>query len=204
MNRTLGFLAGILLSVTSLGAQAQATGVQLNMDSGFYLGAGVGNARSGSGRVEQCIGGCDEKDWTWNVYAGYQFNRHFAVEGGYSHLGKHTTSGTIFGGFGTAEYKTKALELVGVGLLPFTDNFSVYVKLGLYRYDSDANVTGAVVTTSSETGTEFTGGVGLQYIFARNFAARLEWQRYSDAGTGATGFEKDGISVWRLGGRYKF
>lgn len=201
MNRTLGFLAGFLLSVTSVGAQAQATGVQLNMDSGFYLGAGVGNARSG----DRCVGICEGKDWTWNVYAGYQFNRHLAVEGGYSHLGEHTTSTTLTtGGTVTAQLKSKAFELVGVGFLPLTDNFSLYAKLGLYRYDTDATASGLLVGTSSETGTEFTGGLGMQYTFARNLAARLEWQRYADVGTGVIGLEKDGISVWRLGARYKF
>lgn len=205
MNRTMGFLAGFLLSLTSLGAHAQATGVQLSMDSGFYVGGGLGRSET---RDLCSIGGvCDAKDMSWNVFAGYQFNRYLAIEGGYSDFGDAQTSGfTVVGGLPiTVTIKTTAFELVGVGLLPVSDAFSVYTKIGFFRYESEGSASGAAVGTSSDKGTELTFGLGAQYAFARNLAARLEWQRYFNVESGTfLALPKTDIGVWRLGARYKF
>ena len=46
--------------------------------------------------------------------------------------------------------------------------------------------------------------LGLQYSFSPNIAARLEWQSYSDVGTGVIGLERDGVVVWRVGARVRF
>lgn len=191
-----------LLSSLSLGAHAQAPApeVRLNMDTGIYIGAGGGRSRTGEG----CFGVCDTSDRTWTVFAGYQLNRFFALEAGYSDFGQATTSATLLGVPVTARLDTTAWEFVAVGALPITDRFSVYGKMGVFRYDTDASTTGAAVGTSSAKGTEFTIGGGLQYVFMSNFAGRLEWQRYNDVGTGVPGLEKDFISVWRITGRYKF
>ena len=200
MKRTMMLIAAGLMSWTSAGAQAQATGMQLNMDSGFYLGAGVGKSRTGDG----CFGVCDTTSRSWNVSAGYQVNPYFALEAGYADLGEAVTSGTLVGVPVTARLETTVIEFVGVGMLPITDAFSFYAKAGIYRYDTDSSTTGAAVGTSSETGAGFTFAGGLQYSFTRNIAARLEWQSYSDVGTGVSGLEKDDVIVWRLGARYKF
>ena len=200
MKRTIALIAIGILSLASAGAQAQTPPVQLNMDSGLYLGGGIGKARTGQG----CLGTCETTDETWNLYAGYQFNRHLAIEGGYSDFGEATVSGTLVGVPITTRFETTAWELVGVGLLPITDSFTVYLKAGIFRYETDATTTGAAVGASSENGTEFTVGMGFQYAFTRNLAARFEWQRYNDIGTGSPGMWKDDITVWRLTGRFKF
>lgn len=205
MNRTIGFLAGFLLSMISLGAQAQATGVKLNMDSGFYVGGGLGRSEF----REFCSNfgaACDDKDLSWNVFAGYQFNRYWAIEGGYSNFGEATSSGFLVGGAPiTVTAETTAFELVGVGSLPLGDAFSIYAKAGIFRYESDGSASGGIVGSASDSGTELTFGLGAQYAFARNLAARLEWQRYFNVGSGAfLGVPKADIGVWRLGARYKF
>ena len=201
MKRTSALVAGCLLSAISCGALAQAPGVRLTMDSGFYLGAGFGGSRS----VDACGGGpCDPKDTTWSVFAGYQFNRNLAIETAYSDFGEVQTSATLFGAPITATIRAKAVELVGVGLVPLTDSFSVYAKLGVFHSDADATTAGAVVATSSDKSTGFTLGLGVQYEFQQRFAARFEWQRYNDIGAGVTGADKTDISVWRLAARVKF
>jgi OOP family OmpA-OmpF porin len=204
MNRTIALIAGCLLSVGSLGAHAQAPGVQLNLDSGLYLGVGGGKARMSPPEGQLCISTCEATDTTWQVFVGYQFNRYLAVEAGYSDLGEATTGATLAGVLVTHRIKTKVWDLVGVGSVPVTDKFSLYVKGGVYRYDADAVTTGAVVGTSSATGTEFTIGAGVQYAFFNNLAARFEVQRYNDTSGGAIGAQKEHITVWRLAGRYKF
>src|SRR5688500_11233532 len=157
MNRTIALLAGVFLSISSLAVQAQTPApVQLQMDAGFYVGGGLGRGRTGDG----CLGVCETTDETWQLFAGYQFNRHLAIEGGYSDFGSPVTSGLLVGVPMTVRQETTAWELVGVGLVPITDNFAFYGKAGIFRYETDSAASGAFVGTGSESGTEFTVGLG--------------------------------------------
>src|SRR5687767_9551926 len=60
--------------------------------SKFYVGAGLGKATAKDWCHEPALAAgaarCDDKDTTWRLLAGYQFSRHFAIEGGYHDLGK--------------------------------------------------------------------------------------------------------------------
>jgi OOP family OmpA-OmpF porin len=205
MKRTIALITGCLLSLATWAAHAQATtsGMQLTMDRGFYVGLGGGTTHS-SNSNQGCLGACDTRDTGWSVFAGYQLNKWFSGEVAYSDFGEHTISGTLFGIPVTERRKTKAFEAVGIGSLPISDTFSVYLKAGVFRYDNDTTTSGALVQTSSNKGAEFTLGVGAQYLFNRNFGARFEWQRYNDISGGQSGSPKEDITVWRLSGRYKF
>jgi len=183
-------------------ALAQSPGVKLNMDSGFYLGAGIGRSEA---RDFCSIGGaCDPRDLTGNLFAGYRFNRHFALEGGYIDFGEATTSGFVGGVTTRVTAETTAFELVAVGRVPLTDNFSLYGKAGFFRYDSEGVATGGLVNTSSGKGTELTFGFGAEYAFTPALAARVEWQRYLDVGSEVVGVQKADIGVMRLGAYFKF
>jgi OOP family OmpA-OmpF porin len=203
MNRTIALTAAGVLLAASAGAHAQAVDTRLRMDTGFYVGTGIGHSEARD-FCAQLGGACDAKDMTWNIFAGYQLNRHFAIEAGYSDFGDATTSGLIGGRPVAVTATTKAVELVGLGLLPFGERFALYGKLGFFRYDSDGSSTGAVVTSASDKGTELTFGVGAEYNFNPNFATRVEWQRYRGVGSGIAGSDNADISVVRIGGRYTF
>lgn len=202
MNRTVALITGCLLSLTSLGAGAQAPGVALRVDSGFYVGAGLG--RSETRDICNVGGACDDTDLTWNVAAGYQFNRHFAVEAGYSDFGTARTTGFVGGTTTVFTIETKAFELVAVGILPFNDQFSVYAKVGVFRYDTDGTFTGGITGSASDKDQDLTFGLGAEYTFARQLSARFEWQRYFNVGSGVLGLPKEDIGVLRLGTRYRF
>jgi OOP family OmpA-OmpF porin len=202
MKRTQALLGAALLAVTSLAAQAQTIEPQpkLRMDSGFYIGGAAGRARASGG----CVGACDDRDTTYHAFAGYQFNRFFAAEAGYADFGSITRSGTIFGGTAAARVDTTAWEVAALAMAPISDRFSLYAKLGMYHYSSDAVVTGAVVGNTDANGTEYTIGLGAQYSITDYIGLRFEWQRYNDVGSGVQGLAKDDVKVWRLGGRVKF
>jgi OOP family OmpA-OmpF porin len=181
-----------LLLVLALFA-ASAAGAQ---EKGFYAGVHIGQAEA----KDTCDGisgptvSCDEKDTSWKILGGYQFTRHFAAELGYSDLGEITASGPG----GTASVEATAFELVGVGMFPIVDRFSVYGKLGLYRGETDANVNTVLLTTSSsESNTDITFGFGVRYDFGARFGVRAEWQRYQDVGGGDIG--EDDIDVLSIG-----
>jgi OOP family OmpA-OmpF porin len=203
MNRITALIAGCLSMLAPAAAHAQASGVPLQMDSGLYVGAGIG--RSEARDFCTTLGGaCDAKAMTWNLFAGYKFNRHFGVEAAYSDFGKAKTSGFIGGVASSATAETTAAELVAVGFLPLTDQFSLYAKGGFFRYDSDGSAIGGVVDTSSDKGTELTFGLGAEYGAARGIGLRVEWQRYLSVGSGVLTLPKADIGVLRLGARYRF
>jgi OmpA-OmpF porin, OOP family len=146
---------------------------------GIYIGGAIGQSRV----VEWCDDvpsgiNCDDKDTAFKIFGGYRFNRHFAIELGYTDLGSVTL--TAPGVTGSAE--SSAFELVGVGSLPLGDRFAVYGKAGFYRGEVSGRVTTSSGTpfSGSDEGTEVTFGLGVSMDFTRNVAGRAEWQRYSD------------------------
>ena len=166
-------------------------------DAGFYIGASVGNSKTGDSCSDLAAGvSCDDKTTTLKLLGGYQFNRYIAAELGYSDsLAKVSASG---GGL-TEDLKVRALELVAIPSYPIGD-FSVFGKLGVYaaRTEDKTNFAGDV----SESNSNVTFGAGVGYRIHRNFSARLEWQRYSKVGGGDLG--KDDIDVLSVGALYHF
>ena len=205
MNRRIAFIAACALLLAAPYAQAQSD-MKLRMDSGFYMGAGVGRGEQRDFCTEIVGGTCDAKDLTWSLFAGYQFNRYAAVEAGYVDLGKATASGfTVAGGLPAAiSSRSKAWELLGVLAMPLNDAFSLYGKFGCFYYDTDGIGSGANFASTSDSGTEITFGFGAEYNINRNVGARLEWQRYMSVGSGIFNFPKGDISVLRFATRYRF
>ena len=183
-------------------ASAQAVG-----EAGWYVGASPGQAQVDV----DCSGttSCDDKDSTWKIFGGYQINRNFSVEVGYSDLGAVTASTPSFVvppfviPAANLKVESTAWELVGIGSLPLAERFSIFGKLGLYYGETDSSVDfGALGAVSeSDSTTDFTLGVGVRYDFTRNFGLRAEWQRYT--GLKALDEESD-VDVMSLGVVWKF
>ena len=155
--------AGLAASSASF---AQAT---KPADAGFYIGGSVGEASGDCNATAQTS--CDDKDSAWKIFGGYQLNRNFAVELGYSDLGEVSSSGP----FGT-KVESTLWDLVAVGSLPLDNNFSLYGKLGAYR--AEAELSSNVGVSGDKKTTDLTYGLGARYDFTRNLAVRAEWQRY--------------------------
>jgi OmpA-OmpF porin, OOP family len=175
----------------------------LAQDTGFYVGGALGQT-SVDLECSPTSTSCDEEDSSWKIFGGYQFNRHFAVELGYSDLGEVSeTEPTILGNV-TGALKATVWDLVAVASMPIADGFSIFGKVGLYRADTDftASAIGLSVT-ESDSNTDLTFGVGARYDFTRNLGVRLEWQRYQDVGGTFFGVDVEGdvdvISVALIG-----
>lgn len=160
------FGAAVALSAPAAFAQAQA-------DRGWYGGFSIGQSKadcdtSGTGLS------CDDSDTAWKIFGGYQINRTWGVELGYTDLGEISATG---GGV-NINVESTAWDLVGVGTFPINNQFSVYGKLGFYRAETEvsSNVAGG---SGDKNTTDFTFGVGVRYDFTRNVGLRAEWQRYS-------------------------
>jgi OOP family OmpA-OmpF porin len=187
------------------GAALFATGMAMSSfgmaqgmpDTGWYVGGSFGQSEV----QDFCSPGfsCDDTDTAWKIFGGYQVNRNFSIELGYTDLGEASATGTFLGSPAALNLETTAWELVGIGSVPLGRQFSIYGKVGIYRADTEVQATlGGVSDSVDETNTDLTFGLGLRYDFTRTIGVRAEWQRYSDVGGGDLGAEAD-IDVLSVG-----
>jgi OOP family OmpA-OmpF porin len=190
-------------------------------DTGWYGGGNAGRASAkidnanitsnllGGGLATSSISN-DDNDTGYKLFGGYKFNRNFAVEGGYFDLGRFGfTATTVPAGTLNGNIKLKGVNLDAVGILPITENFSAFGRVGVnYAEARDSfSGSGAVNVLNSnpskrEANLKFGGG--LQYDFTQWLGMRVEAERYriNDA-VGSKG-DIDLVSVglvYRFGGK---
>jgi OOP family OmpA-OmpF porin len=194
-----------LLAAAGMAVSAASMAQSRPADAGWYVGVSVGQSQ----QADTCEGipGCDDKDTAFKVFGGYQVNRNFAIEGGYTDLGKTNINVSGPGGNLSANIKANAWEVVGVGILPVADRFALLGKIGLYRGEVEGTGSGVVLgipisLSGKDTNTDLTFGVGAKFDITRNFAVRGEWQRYSSMG-GSEVVETD-VDVLSVGVTFKF
>jgi OOP family OmpA-OmpF porin len=193
-----------LVMAACLGAASYAAA----QDSGFYIGAGVGQSQAkdacdaGSGVV---LTSCDDKATAWRVFAGYQFNKYIAAEGAYEDWGKFEATGTVLGTSVNASLKAWGIDASAVGFLPLVDWFSLLGRVGGTYWDLKAE--GAVPSLGgsasiSDTGFSLHYGLGVQFLFAHQFGIRAEYTIYDSIGSDSTG--KSDIHMYGASLFYRF
>lgn len=178
-----------------------------SQDAGFYLGASIGRSKAKDTCDDSGAFSCDDTDTAWKIFAGYQFNRHLAVEAGYTDLGEVTLSAASGTSSVRGTIELSAFELMAVGSFPVADRFSLYGKLGLYRAETEQKlqVTLGTLTVSdnkTEKNADLTFAFGARFDITRNLGVRAEWQRYLDVGGGEIG--EDDVDVLSVGLLYRF
>lgn len=184
--RPLGLAA--LASLLAAPAVAQEAGY-------VYSGLSVGQSRAridderitanllGAGLTTRSMS-LNESDAAFKVFGGYQFNRNWALEGGYFNLGKFGyTSTTVPAGTLKGQIKLQGLNLDVVGTLPLSERFSVIGRAGLQYAEARDSFTGtgAIQVLSrnpTKRDTNYKLGVGLQYEVNPSFFVRGEAERY--------------------------
>lgn len=211
-NRALGLMA--LALIVSPMAAADDT-------NGWYVGGNAGRSFAtidddrirarllGAGAASVAIED-DDRSTAYKAFGGYQFNRNFAVEGGYFDLGSFGyRATTVPAGTLTGEAKIRGLNLDLVGILPLSEKFSAFGRVGLTHAKTTDRFRGTgVLSTSnsnpSTTDTNYKFGAGLQYAVTDNFALRAEIERYrvNDAvgNKGDVDLASIGL-VYRFGGK---
>lgn len=101
----------------------------------------------------------------YGLFGGYTFNGYFSAEAGYRRLGRFEVE--------TSKSDTVRINLAQVSALghyPLSDVFKLYGRLGYGALNasgySSYNLNSGVIY-----------GVGAQYAFTKNWAARLEYSR---------------------------
>lgn len=152
-----------------------------------YLGFSVGQSDTDEDMAAGLIdsGTVDGKDTGFKLYGGYQLNRNFALEAGYVDLGEVSYSGTFDGEPVTnGQIETSGLNLSAVGILPVGQSFSLFGKVGLFIWESEANdLTGGAPFRSTADDTDVSFGLGASFDFGRNFSLRGEWERFDLSGS---------------------
>lgn len=190
----------IALAATLPSAQAQEAGKR------WYGGLSVGQSMVKfsddflpvDGATASTLNDKKETDVGYKIFAGYRFVRYFAVEGGYTDLGKfHVQRDVVLPASGTVreELKINGWHLDAVGILPLGTSFSLFGKVGgIYNQVKGSFTTsGAVAIAPGEsanqthTGVNLKYGLGAAYDFTDRLGIRAEWERASDLGDDKVG-----------------
>src|SRR5437868_1421856 len=178
-----------LAGIAAVSGQANAA------DDNWYLGFGIGPSREKNHheRITQELLGSgfnttsiddDSKDIAWKLLGGRKFNKNFALEASYFNLGEFGfTAHTAPPGTLNGQIKLQGVGLDGLGILPITETFSAYARLGVqYHQAKDTFAgTGAVTVTNpspSKSGAGYKAGLGLQYDFTPSLGLRGDWENY--------------------------
>lgn len=127
--------------------------------AGFYVGAGVGS-------MSVDVGDFSGDDTSFKIFGGWDFNQYIGGELEYIDGGTAEDSGF--------EIDVSGFNASLKGTYPFTEQFSAFGKIGMIFWDADAG--GDI--SGSESGEDFSWGVGAAYDFTDNFAARIEYQGF--------------------------
>ncbi len=174
---------------------AAATSVVKAEDAGWYLGGNIGQSTADidndritenllDGGFSQSVIENDDRDTGYKLFGGYQFNRNFALEGGYFDLGEFGYSATTVPvGTLDGQMKLRGINLDLLGVIPFSEKFSAFGRVGVnYAEAKDRfSGTGAVnvlTPRADERDTNLKLGAGVQYAFTEALTMRVEAERY--------------------------
>jgi OOP family OmpA-OmpF porin len=213
--RKLGLGVALLVSVPfAIGIISPA----MAEDSGWYVGANAGQSRAkiDDPRIRDNLLTAgftttalkdDDKHFGYKLFGGYQFIKYFALEGGYFDLGRFGfTANTMPPGGLTGDIKLKGGDIDAVGILPFTDKFAAFGRVG-YAYTDvkDRFVgygpVGIANPQRSQNSSNYKYGFGLQYAVTTAWGVRAEAERYR---VGDAIGNKGDIDLYSVGVLYRF
>jgi opacity protein-like surface antigen len=182
-------------------ALASICGLAQAADNGFYLGAGVTQAKLDNVGKDFSTSNLNDfklDNTAWKLIAGFRPIDLFAVEANYEDLGNESRNlGTI-----SVDADAKAFAAYAVAFLPIPI-VDVYAKAGLARWEVNARSRGAVgfipgqpLFSLDDKGTDFAYGAGVQLHFG-SLAARLEYEQFDVKHT-------DGVELLTLGATWTF
>jgi opacity protein-like surface antigen len=167
-------------------------------ESGWYIGAGVGESKIYDTSACSKVGGalepgfsCRERttDTAKRIFGGYRFNQYVSVETSYIDIGNFSASasGTKSGvpATGSISLKASGITVDVDGVLPITEPFGLLGQIGIVRWrttkSSSISTLGVSMTEDeSTTGVSLQIGAGVKYDFTRDIRGRVELVRYPD------------------------
>jgi OOP family OmpA-OmpF porin len=168
MKKTIfAVLAGFL----AMGAaQAQTTtSVAADTAPHAYVGIGVG-------AVKNTI--TEDRQRTYKLFGGYEFDQNWAVEAGYTDLGKTGFFSQQGNGLGHTDMKSRNAYLAAKYTVPLTERSSVYGKLGLSHSERSLAGYQGVPFIGSDNG--LYAAAGMQFKLTDKVSMYAEYERYGE------------------------
>ena len=215
----------LLLGISVLYGLWISAAAMAGENSGVYIFGAVGQSQLKSVKSDQTAldaqltaagatgvsSSTNDNQDAYSLFLGYQFNRKWAIEGGYVDIGttNYSAQGSAGAVAGTASLSNKydAASLTAVRTWNVPDNFgnngfSFLAKFGIARVRSSPSgsvtIPGIVLTSQSDAKNGITFGLGARYDFDQNWAIRADADSYD------TGQSVGRLPVYTLGLSYKF
>lgn len=190
--------ARILLSSLTLASLVLATGASAQNSAystgNSYVGVNVGRTdfklNNGTG-----LYGSDDSNTAYGITMGSYFrDSNLGMEFGYTDFGDVSRGG--------GNTQAHGIHLNLIGRIPVGSSFNLLGKVGgIYSRTDVSSGPGSGISSGSESGLDWTYGVGVEFAFARQWSAVLQYDDYNVkfAGSGS-----DRISNLSLGVRYLY
>ncbi len=179
MRFIFAFVASVLL------ASAPAFAAE---DSGFYVGAGIGEAGVDVDLGVSGVSDFDGSDTAFKVFGGWKVIKYLAVELEYIDGGEADDRWRFDDGEFSEQLRATVaftgFNLSAVGILPIGEQFNVFAKLGLLFWDADGTLRYSNSLGDSETerlgesDNDFSWGIGAGFDFTENFGVLVEYQGF--------------------------
>lgn len=186
-------LFGIFIASTSYAATIASKKPLALPCSGFYVGAILGasdtnysksafdNPKNGK-NVENGV--ADPDGFGYRVLAGYQFNRHFAAEAGFTHFDSTAGRGLNYVGGPTNQsgyVHQHAVDLMVKGIVPVSRAIALYAKLGAAYVFSYTKVRSQF--SKHRNAVRPAGALGISFAVTRNFGVDASYNRIQSSGS---------------------
>lgn len=185
------------LLLTVIAAVSALSGMSMAHAEGAYAGVGVS-----ANRYKFDVPGASSSSTEAGakVFAGYDFDKTWALEGGYSNFGSKDYSFVQNGTAGQINTNSHAFYVAGKATMPVNEQVGVFGKLGVARTHDSISGSGAAAGLSSDPSrTGLYASLGAQYAINKNVALTAELEhmgRSADFGRKSTALS--------LGARYSF
>ncbi|CAN7654268.1 outer membrane beta-barrel protein [Pseudoduganella sp. LjRoot289] len=192
-------LFALITSATALGGMSAAQAAE----PGPYAGVGLVASQHKYNLANDTSNGDRKSDeWSGKVYGGYQLDKTWAVEGGYTDFGSSDYKYSVGTNNGSIDSKSHSFYVAGKGSYPINDQFSAFGKLGVAYNKNTAHGTGLAVpyTSGDSNRTNLYASVGAEYALNQKVSLSLEYEHYGKNDIDQ-GRKKGAVS---LGARYNF
>jgi OmpA-OmpF porin, OOP family len=171
---------------------ALASPITLAQDAPWYAGFALGESRTGF-QADELVSRLNtngsyttsitqrDSEFAGKLFAGYSFNRIFALEGSYYHLGEFgLRANTVPTATAYGETTVQGMGFDLVGRVPLFGGLSAIGRAGFhYAFLEESFRSNNLSFGSDDKDFSEKFGLGLQYDFSDSFAMRLEKERYN-------------------------
>ena len=128
----------------------------------------------------------------WKIFAGYNINKYFGIEGTYYDLGGLEDTE----GLDTFSADIDAFDVSFRGILPLGKVFQLTAKIGYASVSIDSAASSPLLTVTAEGSEwEVLYGVGAEVKLGKSFGVRADWEFFDVEGE---------LDAWSVGGFFRF